>query len=238
MDHAVSSSSYLRRPQSWWASHGSPHTNACRREGESRLLPTAPSRAPAPRRPAARPREASGASCADKVMRAEGGPSRRGLAGGTRLPGRAGPRRPSAAAVGRAALPAGISLPAQGEGWRERGHAFLPRRRCHGERRATRPCLAAHSKGGGGVALPAAGRFPPREGGREAPPAREPLAKMAARGVCVFQARVNTVTRFTSGWAPVGAILSCSWRRGAKEGRKRPRSGSSGNACGGRRGRV
>lgn len=57
---------------------------------------------PAERRPASRPREASGEPCADKVMRAEGAPSRRGLAGGSRLPGRGAPqRRPLA----------GVSLP-------------------------------------------------------------------------------------------------------------------------------
>lgn len=50
-----------------------------------------------------------------------------------------------------------------------------------------------------GGALPAAGRFPPPEAGGKGGPARPPLAKMAAGGVRVFQARVATVTRFTSG---------------------------------------
>lgn len=35
--------------------------------------------------------------------------------------------------------------------------------------------------------------------GRRGGTAHEPLAKMVERGVRVFQARVNTVTRFTSG---------------------------------------
>lgn len=113
-----------------------------------------------------RPREASGEPCAHKVMRTEGAPSRRGLAGGSRLPGRAG------APLSGGRWPGSLA-PRAGGVWREGGPAFPPPAAAameSGERQELVWLPTVKMAAAGRCPRPAASRR--RVGGREAPPAR------------------------------------------------------------------